>query len=370
MAYKPKILELLAGGTNAALVASNGGILYSSASAVGILSGTATAGQIIRSGASTTPTWSTATYPATAGTTGNLLTSDGTNFISSAPAANLLITTYDSDNTWTMNSRTKMVEFYMWGGGGGGGSGRCGASASAGGGAGGCGGDFLHIKYNATDLPSSPYTVTIGTGGTGGSLVNATTTNGNPGNPGNNTSVGTIVSAGGNGGGGGTNATINNGNGSYSGEGINFASSLASSSAGGGQGSNALGGTGGPASAVYCYCTGGGGGSGYTAATPRTGGAGGTIINSAGTSLVVGGLAGANTGATAGDGNSPSGLTFTVGATGGGGGGHDGTITAGTGGNGAQPGGGGGGGAGNLNLNNSGGGGTGVKGRVIIIEYF
>ncbi len=58
-------LGLTRGGTAASLTASNGGIVYSTASALAILNGTATAGQIIRSGASTTPSWSTATYPAT-----------------------------------------------------------------------------------------------------------------------------------------------------------------------------------------------------------------------------------------------------------------------------------------------------------------
>ena len=85
MAYKPKILALTEGGTNASLTASNGGMLYSTASAVAVLSGTVTAGQILRSGASTTPSWSTATYPATAGTSGKVLISDGTNIVSSTP---------------------------------------------------------------------------------------------------------------------------------------------------------------------------------------------------------------------------------------------------------------------------------------------
>jgi len=50
--------------------------------------GTGSSGQIIRSGGSSAlPSWSTATYPSTAGTSGNVLTSDGTNWTSSAPAA-------------------------------------------------------------------------------------------------------------------------------------------------------------------------------------------------------------------------------------------------------------------------------------------
>jgi hypothetical protein len=76
-------LGLTRGGTNASLTASNGGIVWSNATQFQILSGTATAGQILRSGASAAPSWSTATYPATAGAVGNVLTSDGINFISS-----------------------------------------------------------------------------------------------------------------------------------------------------------------------------------------------------------------------------------------------------------------------------------------------
>jgi len=56
-------------------------------STIGQISGTGNSGQILQSGgASADPAWSTATYPATAGTTGNVLTSDGTNWVSSAAA--------------------------------------------------------------------------------------------------------------------------------------------------------------------------------------------------------------------------------------------------------------------------------------------
>ena len=56
-------VPLSLGGTNAALTASNGGIFYSTASAGAILAGTATAQQILLSGSSTTPQWSTSTFP-------------------------------------------------------------------------------------------------------------------------------------------------------------------------------------------------------------------------------------------------------------------------------------------------------------------
>lgn len=60
------ILGMAAGGCNASLTASNGGLLYSTATGCAVLAGTATAGQIPRSGATAAPSWSTATYPNTA----------------------------------------------------------------------------------------------------------------------------------------------------------------------------------------------------------------------------------------------------------------------------------------------------------------
>lgn len=58
-------ITLAHGGTSAALTASNGGIFYSTATAGAILAGTSTAGQLLTSGASTTPAWTTTTYPLT-----------------------------------------------------------------------------------------------------------------------------------------------------------------------------------------------------------------------------------------------------------------------------------------------------------------
>lgn len=79
------ILALANGGTNAALTASNGGLLYSTGAALAILAGTATAGQIPRSGSSAAPSWSTATYPATAAQ-GTVLNAGAANVISATAA--------------------------------------------------------------------------------------------------------------------------------------------------------------------------------------------------------------------------------------------------------------------------------------------
>ncbi len=51
-------VSLVNGGTNAALTASNGGIIYSTASAMAVLAGTATAGLFLQSGATGAPSWS------------------------------------------------------------------------------------------------------------------------------------------------------------------------------------------------------------------------------------------------------------------------------------------------------------------------
>jgi len=81
------VVALAYGGTNANLTASNGGIFYSTASAGAILAGTATANQILMSGSSTTPAWSTATYPATT-TINRLLYSSAANTIVDLATAN------------------------------------------------------------------------------------------------------------------------------------------------------------------------------------------------------------------------------------------------------------------------------------------
>lgn len=76
-------VDLSHGGTNANLTASNGGIFYSTGTAGAILAGTATANQVLLSGSSTTPAWSTATYPSTATGTGTILRANGTNWVAS-----------------------------------------------------------------------------------------------------------------------------------------------------------------------------------------------------------------------------------------------------------------------------------------------
>ncbi len=80
-------LGLTRGGTAASLTASNGGIVYSTASALAILAATATATQMLQSGASGAPAWSTTTWPATS-TINQLLYSSSANTIAGLATAN------------------------------------------------------------------------------------------------------------------------------------------------------------------------------------------------------------------------------------------------------------------------------------------
>lgn len=81
-------LAMANGGANASLTASNGGIVYSTGSALAILAGTATANQIILSGSSTSPTWSTNTFPSTA-TAGTILAAGTANTITASATPTL-----------------------------------------------------------------------------------------------------------------------------------------------------------------------------------------------------------------------------------------------------------------------------------------
>ncbi len=70
--WNASIVGLAYGGTNANLTASNGGIVYSTASAMAVLSGVATANKILLSGPNSAPSWSSCTLIDTYSTLRNL----------------------------------------------------------------------------------------------------------------------------------------------------------------------------------------------------------------------------------------------------------------------------------------------------------
>lgn len=86
-------IALNKGGTNASLTASTGGIVYSTASAMAILAGTATAGQMLQSGSTAAPTWSTAAWPATTTANQLLYSSTNNNVAGLTSANNGLLVT-------------------------------------------------------------------------------------------------------------------------------------------------------------------------------------------------------------------------------------------------------------------------------------
>jgi hypothetical protein len=101
-------------------------------------------------------------------TTGNVLTSNGTSWVSSAPSGGgslLRQTVFTASGTWTKGAGTTKILAQGVGGGGGGGGG---AYFSSGGGAGGYASKFVNVTSIST------VSVTIGSGGAGGSSANGT----------------------------------------------------------------------------------------------------------------------------------------------------------------------------------------------------
>jgi len=100
-------LSLARGGTGASLTASDGGIFYSTASSGAILSGTSTAQQLLMSGASAAPSWSTSTYPTTNAINTLLYASSANVMAALATAVNgVLITSNTGTPSWLANSGT------------------------------------------------------------------------------------------------------------------------------------------------------------------------------------------------------------------------------------------------------------------------
>lgn len=308
------------------------------------------------------------------GSSGNVLTSNGTTWTSAAPAAgggssaDIQQFSTVGSSTWTKPSGAKMVHVVIFGGGGGGGSGRRRGTTTplaAGGGGGGAGGR-TEIWLPASSLGST-LTVTVGAGGSGAPGVTTNDTNGSAGGSGGTSSFGSFRARFGAGGSGATTSGTTSGGAPGSQiPAVTYTSTSVLGTAGTG-GSNSIGdgGRGGlsPGS--------GGGGAGHTAGSTANyqggmGGRGGDAILASSYlgSLGGGGLAGAvnSNGGSGGNATIPY-----IGGDGGGGGGSGSPV--GNGGNGGFPGGGGGGGAASTAVT-SGAGGNGADGFVIVTTYF
>ena len=251
--------SLAHGGTGANLTASTGGIFYSGASTGAILAGTATANQVLLSGSSAAPAWSTATYPSTT-TINRILYSSNNNVVGQITTANsaVLVTdsggvpslsttlpavnagsctctdpttsssasidtalsnvaaatsginsvavqTFTSNGTYTPTSGMSYCIIECWGGGGAGGGLGAGTSGYCNGAAGGGAGGYSRKTASAATIGASQ-TVTIGTAGSPGAAGN------NAGGNGGDTSVGSIcIAKGGTGGAGGVSSGVTSG---------------------------------------------------------------------------------------------------------------------------------------------------------------
>ena len=291
------------------------------------------------------------------GTSGNVLTSNGSAWVSSAPSGSANLQEFTSSGTWTKPSGATFVMVECWGAGGGGASGsaRGTAGANRSGGGGGGGGAYSYRVFKASDLGATE-SITIGAGGAGGAAQ--VSGGGAIGNDGGNTSFGTKLLAYGGGGallssGGGGGGVLSAAVSITAGE--PFTSATTAGDFGGGSytappsgfgaGAGGNGNTSGTASSAggcsYQGGAGGGAGSGLnTSNNPtnaaaggynagRTGGGGATnffAAGSAGSALGMGGGGGwGNTGA-----NAFAGGNGGIAAGGGGGGaGHNGNSGAG-----------------------------------------
>jgi hypothetical protein len=110
-------LRVSDGGTGRTTGTTANALIATGSTAAGVqqtLASVGSSGQILRSAGNALPTWSTATYPATAGTSKNELQSDGTNWVSAAPdSAGLGVNLYGkvavSDSSATPSGRGKYI---------------------------------------------------------------------------------------------------------------------------------------------------------------------------------------------------------------------------------------------------------------------
>lgn len=162
--------------------------------------------------------------PTQSGNSGKFLTTNGANASWASTQRTLKKQTFLTSGSWTCPAGVTTI--YLDGCGAGGGAGG-GSSTTPGGGGGGA---QAVIGLNLTTVPSTVYTVTIGTGGTGA------TGSGNNGSAGGATSFGALITLSGGGGGQGATAGAAGGASGGAGGGAGAAGSNTTANAGGGGG--------------------------------------------------------------------------------------------------------------------------------------
>lgn len=171
-------LTLANGGSSKALTASNGGIVYTDASSMQILAGTATAGLTLLSQANSAPIWSTG-----------------------KPITRVVRQVFTGSGTYSVTTGMIFADIEVQaGGGGGGGTSTSGATTASAGGGGG-GGGYSRKVFTAATIGASQ-SVTVGAAGLAGVVA------GGNGGTGGTSSVGALISATGGTGGIGSSATV------------------------------------------------------------------------------------------------------------------------------------------------------------------
>jgi hypothetical protein len=136
--------------------------------------GPGSAGQVLQSGGNAAnPAYSTATYPSTAGSSGNVLTSNGTNWVSQASSVasnafnQVVVQVFTSSGTYTPTTGMKYCTIECVGSGGGGGGAAITSPTEFSAGGGGGGGGYARKTVTAATVGVNQ-TVTINAGGNGG----------------------------------------------------------------------------------------------------------------------------------------------------------------------------------------------------------
>ncbi len=186
-------------GTNSGL--TQNGVIVSQGNGAFTATAPGSFGQLLQSHGNLDPVYTSAKYPTTAGVLGNVITSNGTDFVSSplSGLSQVVIQTFTATGTYTPTAGMKYCIAEIVGGGGGGGGAAAASIVQVSVGSGGGGGGYARKLFTAAQIGASK-SVTIGDGGVAGSNT------GGAGGQGGTSLLGALIAGGPGSGGSGTAA--------------------------------------------------------------------------------------------------------------------------------------------------------------------